>query len=306
MRDRAFPVPFFFPAPLDRRPLFFIAKQTKIKFLRPTGKARRIARAKEGCMTPQEAQMLQQLVQQVESTQLNEKDPAAEALLKDTLGRDPDALYKLAQTVLVQDIALHQAQAKIRELIAQQQAPVSGIPQPARASSFLGGVIPQSAAAVPSSGTPAYQPVNAPPAPAAYPGQYGYQNAYPAQPSYVAAPSAGSSFLRSAATTAAGVAAGALAFEGIESLFHGGMGFGSPFGFGGGAPVEETVINNYYDDPAAGSFAGQDMQPQGAFDSDNGGGLNTGFDPGFDPGFDQGMDGGDFDNGGFNSGDDLI
>ncbi len=40
----------------------------------------------------------------------------------------------------------------------------------------------------------------------------------------------GSSFLRSAATTAAGVAAGALAFEGIESLMHG---FGHAAGFGG-------------------------------------------------------------------------
>jgi hypothetical protein len=251
-------------------------------------------------MTQQEAQMLQQLVQQVESTQLNEKDPAAEALLKDTLGRDPDALYKLAQTVLVQDIALHQAQARIRELIAQQQAPVSGAPQPARASSFLGGVIPPASAAVPSSGTPAYQPVNAP---SAYPGQYGYQSPYPAQPSYVEPPSAGSSFLRSAATTAAGVAAGALAFEGIESIFHHGMGFGSPFGFGGGfgggAPVEETIINNnYYDDPNAGSFAGQDMQPQGAFDGSNNAGLDTGFD--------QDFDNGGFDDGGFSSNDDLI
>ncbi|ACO33452.1 MULTISPECIES: DUF2076 domain-containing protein [Acidobacterium] len=249
-------------------------------------------------MTQQEAQMLQQLVQQVEATQLNEKDPAAEALLKDTLGRDPDALYKLAQTVLVQDIALHQAQARIRDLIAQQQAPVSGTPQPARSSSFLGGVLPQQPAAVPSSGTPAYQPVNAPP-PAPYPSQYGYQNPYPAQPSYVAPPSAGSSFLRSAATTAAGVAAGALAFEGIESIFHHGMGFGSPFGFGGGAPVEETVINNnYYDDPNAGGFAGQDMQPQGAFDGGTGSGLDTGFD--------QGFDGGSFDDGGFDNNDDLL
>ncbi len=257
-------------------------------------------------MTQQEAQMLQQLVQQVESTQLNEKDPDAESLLKDTLGRDPDALYKLAQTVLVQDMALHQAQAKIRELIAQQQAPVSGAPQPARASSFLSGVIPPQQAAVPSSGTPAYQPVNAPPPQSSY--QPGYAYPYPEQPAY-AAPSAGSSFLRSAATTAAGVAAGALAFEGIESLFHRGLGFGgyggfgSPFGFGGAAPVEETVINNnYYDDPNAGGFSGQDMQPQGSFDSGNGGGLDTGLDTGFDQGFDNGG----FDGGDFSSSDDLI
>ena len=54
--------------------------------------------------------------------------------------------------------------------------------------------------------------------------------------------------------TAAGVAAGALAFEGIESLMHG---FGHAAGYGGaglggfgGAEMQERpeVINNYYDD----------------------------------------------------------
>jgi hypothetical protein len=54
--------------------------------------------------------------------------------------------------------------------------------------------------------------------------------------------------------TATGVAAGALAFEGIESLMHG---FGHAAGYGGGQafggfeggqrPVEE-VVNNYYGD----------------------------------------------------------
>lgn len=60
-------------------------------------------------------------------------------------------------------------------------------------------------------------------------------------------------FLRTAATTAAGVAAGALAFQGVESLLGG---FGHSAGFGGGSGFfggnegrpEETVINNYYDD----------------------------------------------------------
>jgi hypothetical protein len=60
--------------------------------------------------------------------------------------------------------------------------------------------------------------------------------------------------LRGAAQTAAGVAAGALAFEGISSLFsHPGFGGGGGLGqagfMGGGQPVEETVVNNYYDSP---------------------------------------------------------
>jgi hypothetical protein len=77
------------------------------------------------------------------------------------------------------------------------------------------------------------------------------------------------SFLRSAAQTAAGVAAGALAFEGVESLLHGGFGhpgFGmgmGGYGMGGGwgmpgmgmgyeRPIEENVVNNYYDSPGGG------------------------------------------------------
>jgi hypothetical protein len=65
--------------------------------------------------------------------------------------------------------------------------------------------------------------------------------------------------------TAAGVAAGALAFEGVESVLHGlggfghsGMGMGG-YGMGGGGferPVEETVVNNYYDQPGGGEHRG--------------------------------------------------
>ncbi len=61
-------------------------------------------------MTPQEQQMLEGLIQRVNQTQLQEKDFDAEEMLQQTLGRNPDALYILAQTVLVQQYALDQAQ----------------------------------------------------------------------------------------------------------------------------------------------------------------------------------------------------
>ena len=51
--------------------------------------------------------------------------------------------------------------------------------------------------------------------------------------------------------TATGVAAGALAFEGIESLMHGfgeHAGYGSGFGDMGAGQPREEVINNYYGD----------------------------------------------------------
>ena len=220
-------------------------------------------------MTPQESSMLEDLIRKVEQTPLTEKDPDAEQLLQQGLGRDPDAIYKLAQTVLVQNLALNQARAQIQQQAQQlQQSQLQ--PQPPRATSFLGGLLHREPAPPqPQYHQPQYQQVPYQPVPPQY---------APPPPSYGEPPSPAGSFLRSAATTAAGVAAGALAFEGIESLMHGfghgGGGFGGG-GFGSGTPgVEETVINNYYDDPKqAGGFeqhheheAAYDDRPEGRAD----------------------------------------
>ena len=86
-------------------------------------------------MTPQEAQMLQDLVRKVEGTALTEKDPDAEALLQDGLGRDPDAIYKLAQTVLIQNIALEQARTQMERMQRQLSPPQQ---PPVHSTSFLG------------------------------------------------------------------------------------------------------------------------------------------------------------------------
>jgi hypothetical protein len=195
-------------------------------------------------MTPQEESMLNDLIGRVEQTQLTEKDPEAEQLLLQRLGRNPNALYILAQTVLVQKYALEQAQAQINQL-RQQAQPVQ---QAAHTTSFLGSLLGHRDPAPPP------PPPPPPPGYGASPSAQPYAQPWSPVPAYGAPPppppGGGSSFLRTAATTAAGVAAGALAFEGVESLLHG---FGHPAGFGGegylggGAP-QETVINNYYDD----------------------------------------------------------
>lgn len=237
-------------------------------------------------MTPQEAQMLQDLVDKVEQTELTEKDPDAEALLKDGLGRDPDSIYKLAQTVLIQNLALDQAHAQIDQL--RQQLAAAAPPRPARASSFLGSLLgrhdspsaPPPQQYVPQ--TPQYQAP--PPYQAAPPAYQPVPGGYPPPPQ----PSGAGGFLRSAATTAAGVAAGALAFEGIESLMHGGFGHSGPgmvegYGMPGAPGGGETVVNNYYGNPND-QFAdrheqeasyddranGPDMQPQGPYNDADG------------------------------------
>lgn len=219
-------------------------------------------------MTPQEEQLLNSLIDRLNQTQLEEKDPDAEGLLNQRLAGNPDALYMLAQTVLVQNIALDQAKAQVAQLQQQLQ---QQRPQPAHATSFLGRLLGEreEAPAPPQqqAPTPGYQPV--PPqyaAPAQPYLQYGQPQFQ--QPQYVGGQP---SFLRGAMQTAAGVAAGALAFEGVESILHGFGGHGGYSmggGFGMGDRPVEVINNNYYDEPGRGGE--HHLQDQGA-------------DPNYDP-----------------------
>ncbi len=227
-------------------------------------------------MTPQEEELLTSLTRKINQTQLQEKDPDAENLLGHELGANPDAVYILAQTVLVQNIALDQARAQIAQLQQQLQQAQQVRPQPAHATSFLGRLLGDrdEPAPLPSSPQqqtrspqePPYQPVPQYTQPQYAPPPYAAAPPY-AQPQYIPMASGQPSFLRGAMQTAAGVAAGALAFEGVESILHGfghggygsglmGMGMGPGFGLGGGyeRPVEETVVNNYYEEPGNRGF----------------------------------------------------
>jgi len=210
-------------------------------------------------MTPQERQLLESLAGRIANTPPPQKDPEADQLIQQQIGARPDALYILAQTVLIQEMALNQANGRLHEL--QEQLNAQQGSQQQTHTSFLGRLFggdprPQYAQSQYQQQAPQYQQ------------QYTQPPYAPATPPPFA--QGGPSFLRSAATTATGVAAGALAFEGIESLMHGfggGGGFGGNYGggFGGGG---ETVINNYYDEPRGGG----DTQSAGFLDdsSDNG------------------------------------
>ncbi|HEV2548325.1 MAG TPA: DUF2076 domain-containing protein [Stellaceae bacterium] len=180
-------------------------------------------------MTPQERELVIQLLARVKQHAAEAKDPEAEALIRQAMAAQPDAPYFLVQTVLMQDMALQQAQERIRQLEAQ------AAPAKPAATSFLGGA---GRGSVPSAGAWTQSAPAAPPPP---PAAAWTQGGAP----FAAAPSPGSSFLHQAATTAAGIAGGALLFEGIRSLF--GSHWGG--GFLGGMPMQpsisETVINNY-------------------------------------------------------------
>jgi uncharacterized protein len=285
-------------------------------------------------MTPQEQEMIGDLIDRVQKTQLTEKDPDAEQMLQQGLGKNPDALYILAQTVLVQKYALEQAQAQLAQARAQIEQ-LQQHPEPKHATSFLGSLLGRNEEPAP------------PPPPPPPPPQQGYappQQGYPppqAYPQYApvgggyGAPMGGGGFLRNAMQTATGVAAGALAFEGIESLMHG---FGHAAGYGGGQgfggfdggqrPVEE-VVNNYYGDDRGGSgghavsaderaLGAQEDRDFGSLDSKSGrdslygagdDSSSSGGDSGFDSdtsvddsSFDSGSDFGDDGSGGGDDG----
>ncbi|HEX4772658.1 MAG TPA: DUF2076 family protein [Bryobacteraceae bacterium] len=241
-------------------------------------------------MTDDERKLLSDLADKIAATPTPPKDPEAEQFIRTRIGSRPDALYLMTQTVLIQNLALQQAQAQL-----QQYKQASGN-QVAPGGSFLGQTRPAASGQQYSSNPQYAAPQYASPQP-----QYA-----PAQ-----GPSAGmfgqGSFLRGAAQTAAGVAAGALAFEGIESLFHHGGGGGGLFGgggIGGYAPsMEETVVeNNYYGNAGEdrGDYGRDNYGDQGRDDyqatddaanqyDDNSGGYDDG--GGLD-------DGGGFDSGG--------
>jgi len=196
-------------------------------------------------MTTQEQQMLQGLVERINTTQLADKDPDAEQLMQQTLGWNPDALYILAQTVLVQGFAVDQAQKQIADLRTQLDQARQHATAPAHTGSFLGNLLgrhnePQRVAPPPP-----------PPIAGNGPGLAYPSGGYP----IAGGPGQGGGFLRSAMQTATGVVAGELAFQGIESLMHGfghAAGYGPELGgsgFGGGRP--EEVVSNYHGDTSA-------------------------------------------------------
>lgn len=158
-------------------------------------------------MQSEERELITGLFGRLQPFESQPRDGEAEALIKDLAARQPAAPYLLVQTVLVQEQALKAAQERIAELEAKGGA------APAASSGFLGSapkIGPWGASAAPAAPRPSVPSTRSPLQAAVGPQQGG-----------------GGSFLRSAMATAAGVAGGALLFEGIRSLMGNNAG---PFG----------------------------------------------------------------------------
>ena len=178
-------------------------------------------------MTEQEQQLISGLAERIKNAPAPQIDRDAYDLILHTIGARPDALYILTQTVLIQEMALNQAKAQIEELKRR-----SGSSAGAAAGRMVCPGRETSHRVIRASG-------------------YSYPTPPPHPP-----PSGGgfSGFLHNAATTAAGVIAGEIAFDSISSIFghRGGFFGGGGGGFFGGdsgiSPGSETIVNNYYGD----------------------------------------------------------
>jgi hypothetical protein len=258
-------------------------------------------------MTPDERNLIGGLFERLKSAEASAgpKDGEAASFIQQNVAAQPSAPYLLVQTVLVQEHALANAQTRIAAL--EQQLAASRPAQPSAGGSFLGGLAdklgPWGRRADQPAG-PTAQPMPQPmpmPQPPMAP-----QPGYAAYASTAAmAPSAGGGFLRSALTTAAGVAGGALLFTGIENLLgHNagafgpglGGGFGGSAWGGGGSQVNETVNNYYGNDPSQGAIPADDQQ--GSLPSDQDAAYQDAADYSDDTGDFGGGDSGGGDSGG--------
>ena len=186
-------------------------------------------------MTPDERQMISGLFDRMRQQGAIEKDRDAEALIRDTIRQMPDAPYMMVQSVLVQEMALQQTQTRVQQLedqVRDLQAQSRPAPQSTGAGSFLGGLfgggskpasVPSSGhqqssgfgGAAPRAGSPWGQ------SPGAQPMQQQPMQQQPMQQMPMQAQGGGGGFMRSAMTTAAGVAGGMLAANAISNMMGG-------------------------------------------------------------------------------------
>jgi len=147
-------------------------------------------------MTPAERQMISDLFTRIGRLGPIEKDREAAQMIGEAVQKIPDAPYFLVQSVLVQDEALRQADARICELEGRSSE------QPSKSFLRARGV---SAGSVPFVGPRALSRVQEP---------------MPAREPALSAPAPGG-FLASALSTAASVAGGMLLADSIRGLFGG-------------------------------------------------------------------------------------
>src|SRR5712671_7897034 len=135
-------------------------------------------------MNPQEKELLTTLLDRVKNAPRQDKDPEADALIRQAMVAQPDLPYYLTQTVLIQDLSLHQAQQRIADL-EKQLADAQQAAKPS-VGSFFGGLFGQRPPAPVGSAPPQAGPWSRSPQVAAAPPAQPYAQPQPgyAQPGY--------------------------------------------------------------------------------------------------------------------------
>jgi hypothetical protein len=203
-------------------------------------------------MTSDERILISSLFDRLKQAGIQPKDAEADDFIRGRVLEQPSAPYLLVQSTLVMQQALAAAQSRIAGLEKKLAEAASPTQEPG--GSFLSGVASLFGVGQPSP-QPPLRPVQTPPP---LPPQPAAASGYASQP-IQQAPSRGGGFLQSALSTAAGVAGGALLFQGIENLIGHNPGpftglSGTSGGLlGGGQPVVENteIVNNYINDPAS-------------------------------------------------------
>jgi uncharacterized protein len=175
-------------------------------------------------MTPEERQLIEDLFDRLVRLESMPRDAEAENAIAEGLQRAPHALYAMVQTVLVQDEALKRADSRIRELMGENEnAPRRGSFLDSMRNALSGRTsVPTVRPATASESDPRSTYASPNVAPTAAPLQ-----------------STGSSFLGTAAASAAGMIGGGLLLNSISSMFghHSGSAFAA-------VPPERSPWNN--------------------------------------------------------------
>lgn len=150
---------------------------------------RNLLQREECSMNHADKQMISLLASDLQSN-TTPVDKEANVFIQEQIGKDPDAIYKLTQAVLLQKQAIEQLQAQVKNIHQQLQQNSNN-----QGNGFLGNMF----------GNRSRQSV--PPSESYAPPRRAFGQG---------------SFLGSALTTAAGVAGGMFLFEGIKSMFDSG------------------------------------------------------------------------------------
>lgn len=230
-------------------------------------------------MNADERQLITQLFERMRNYGTPDKDRDAEALIKEFVRANPDSVYMLVQSVLVQEQALEASNARIQDLEEQVRSMEEGDrSRGARSGGFLGGFWGNRSAQEPRSSVPQ---VGSRATPTAYgsrdEGRAPWSQSPPPPQASPAQPAASGGFMRSALATAAGVAGGVLVADSIRNMLGGGAHAGSRHDTD--RYEEETYVDDRDNDP--GNDPGNE---QAGYEDD-----------GNDPAFDSGDDGSEID-----------